>query len=976
MVLPQDAAQASQASNVIAEREYQANLAQYEQDKKKYETDKKKAEEKAKAEAEQKKQVKSDYDTRRVEYIHQLQRTPGITSRKLNLAVHEWEARERGISKADFQKIVARDLANEKRARSQSAGLRASGNAQIKSANQAELKRLGATETSGPVKVSATLKTDRVPTAEGTAAKAQDFPESFQYKPQVKKTNSPAENFAAIADPNASGFREPTKPQAPIPPQKKGESIRNQIAPILIPLKQRSDVGYAPDGKPVQGAPQRQGDFQVGDKNFTYASQALEYAEMQSRKNFITPASLTEYSKLFTTTYTVGNKEFATKKEAQRYIETQNDNPKLTPTSQAQFEISKFLDKASQWKSGNPIIDTSYSTVIGYPLGTTRSIVEGVNVLDNIGKTVLPKYTGIGSVETDPIPIQRTGDEVLLPIAIEESGVRGKILGEIRNDSIEYAKKYSVGDLMGGAISTYVPIGMGVKTVGVAAGKLIVRKTAPKLVGVATRGSTPLVIKKPVIIQPRKPVIGKDVLYKNISTRQKGISGNPKLSPTYTPDPSPNIGTGVIPKENIIGRIEFSKGFIPNKPSRPFTPLDTKKPVAPDPYYKPARRANEIDYTDNFQIGFERTNINLGYGVVKTPPKTFKTRLVKEDPNYQPSIMSQFSESKIRLGTGQAKIPKIKGETTYADLQFRRFQTSATIVGKIKLSPGFLPSKVKPSVKTFKKLDFQNPWRVKTRKFDEPKIDKGDKLVGKDGSVQIVKTKDEFIKLKKPKKTPLDIINKPESTAETPKAISARPIVILAKPAGRLPIKKRKPMESRTAQQQIYQEPEYQRTNLPQRTGGIISAKTSARIISKTAPKISPRSNVRIIPRISQKQPQKIAQSNKLKNTSPNPVRPKLRSRPIFKTRQPQRTRLTEVPKDPLRKRAVAAVLPPIDDRKEKKRKKKSDQFDFLGNTRLGNIEGLFRRSEIMTGDKKIVKQIRKDKKAGFKERGVRIFKR
>ncbi len=39
MVLEQDAAQAAQASNIIAEREYQAAAIQYEKDQKQYESD-------------------------------------------------------------------------------------------------------------------------------------------------------------------------------------------------------------------------------------------------------------------------------------------------------------------------------------------------------------------------------------------------------------------------------------------------------------------------------------------------------------------------------------------------------------------------------------------------------------------------------------------------------------------------------------------------------------------------------------------------------------------------------------------------------------------------------------------------------------------------------------------------------------------------------------------------------------------------
>ena len=61
-------------------------------------------------------------------------------------------------------------------------------------------------------------------------------------------------------------------------------------------------------------------------------------------------------------------------------------------------------------------------------------------------------------------------------------------------------------------------------------------------------------------------------------------------------------------------------------------------------------------------------------------------------------------------------------------------------------------------------------------------------------------------------------------------------------------------------------------------------------------------------------------------------------------------------------------------DEKKKNKSSKSKQYDFLGNTKLDSIEGLFRRSTIIHGDKKISKQVKKDSKAKFKERGVSFF--
>jgi hypothetical protein len=104
--------------------------------------------------------------------------------------------------------------------------------------------------------------------------------------------------------------------------------------------------------------------------------------------------------------------------------------------------------------------------------------------------------------------------------------------------------------------------------------------------------------------------------------------------------------------------------------------------------------------------------------------------------------MSGFKESKVRLGVGQSKAPKPKIQTSYADKQFRGFQKSATVIGKIKLSKDFLPSKI-TQPKPFKFTG--GVGRGKPRKFDEPKPKKGESLTGKDGSIQIVKSKSDVV---------------------------------------------------------------------------------------------------------------------------------------------------------------------------------------------------------------------------------------
>jgi len=69
------------------------------------------------------------------------------------------------------------------------------------------------------------------------------------------------------------------------------------------------------------------------------------------------------------------------------------------------------------------------------------------------------------------------------------------------------------------------------------------------------------------------------------------------------------------------------------------------------------------------------------------------------------------------------------------------------------------------------------------------------------------------------------------------------------------------------------------------------------------------------------------------------------------------------------RRRAIAGGwVNVVEGEKKKKTTKDKKTVDFIGNTRLDNIVGLFKRREIISGDKASAKQLKRDKK--FKEGG------
>lgn len=856
-----------------------------------------------------------------------------------------------GVSATTAFNAIQKDYQTEKNVRKrQSAGLQAQGSAQIASASRTELARLG-----GGTLVSANINQNRAPKAPGVAAKAQDFPLSFQRAPQQAAiSNDSVKNFAAIADPNASGFGK-SKVQAVVPPMRNDQSIRSRINPMLIPQAQRSDIGYSPAGLPIQG-PSRQGvKYSVKDsKGKVRTFNSLEAAEKFSKRlprNVVAPIGSIESNYLnYSVKTPEGTKRFATEKQAADFISQREKTPNLQGTSRTQYGISKFLDRAAQYKSDNPIVNTAFVGLIAQPLGAVRSIVEGVNVADNVGRTILPKYTGIGKVNTDPIPIHRTGDETILPVAITDTGVGLKSPGQIGRDTIDYSKRYSVPDLIGGAAVTYVPIAAGIKTVGTAAGKLIVRKTSPKLVSVATRESKPTrtLVKSPRVISARKPYqVSGDELLGRVKSSQQSISGttrltpnkNVRLDPNYRPS-NPTLTTGYFPKDNVVGKITLSKGFVPGKAERIAKPLQ-QKPVQPDPYYKPAGRANEIDVSgSSLDASFTSTRISttsVGKVISTKPPSRFTSTRI--------SFMSLGRPPKSSIPQA-AKTPE-----------------------RISRKPFRLSDVSKGTGGT----------RGTVRRFSDPKVEKGDRLVGSGGSLQITKQKPVLKKKSAFTSTRVSL-----STTQSPSRVTMASIPRMA-PARTATVTKQatgakttqSSAQSITAKQGAVQESAA--ANQAAITGQVSRTGQAAR--SGQGTKSSARSSVSFKPMSALKPAVKtgsiLATGSAQAFASPSSQKPKLSSRQAFKAASPQRqsARLAQ-PSTPPRKKKVVPVLPFLDDDKKKKKRGSSRQKrpnDFLGNTRLDSIEGLFRRSDVIHGDRAISKQVRKDRKSGFKTR-QRIF--
>ena len=246
------------------------------------------------------------------------------------------------------------------------------------------------------------------------------------------------------------------------------------------------------------------------------------------------------------------------------------------------------------------------------------------------------------------------------------------------------------------------------------------------------------------------------------------------------------------------------------------------------------------------------------------------------------------------------------------------------------------------------------------------------------GLQQIAKTKD-GIKIKNiPKTKTIPVKPKKESVPVSSAGVDpkVKSKIRIIPPVLRDNRKKKKLMPS-IAGVGHYEPDTVQRIKISQKQKPILSSKLDTKLDSKLDLSVAQNTSQAQklyssqIPKQGQKQ--KLATAQRFR--SPTPLKPKAKARvtPKFKGIQAVKSALAFADPPPQRRRVVAAIIPPFQRQETKKRRsKKTKSHDFLGNTRLGNIEGLFKRETIIHGDKKIKKQIKKDKKAGFK--GIKLF--
>ena len=369
-----------------------------------------------------------------------------------------------------------------------------------------------------------------------------------------------------------------------------------------------------------------------------------------------------------------------------------------------------------------------------------------------------------------------------------------------------------------------------------------------------------------------------------------------------------------------------------------------------------------------------------------------------------PSVLRQVADDRARndivktlLYTSKSFLKDIKKQTRQPNYEraasdFADFQKSlepkpqrySNIVGTIKFSEGFIPNKNPTKVTKKPDTDVKEEPLFKQDKINKKKIfDDDDKPAGWETkpvegglgtgttTVQLVKSETKkqsktSQKLIQDKKNPTPVprdFTKLESERTLPKTGSS-PLKLVPVPRGK---RKRKQTETITSSTTVS---EIQTTTLRSQT---VSASTSTQTISGivSTQKIRPTQKSRSVTRTSQplvqSVPQKVSAAIKPKQALRSSPQPRPRSRPKFRFRT--RVRPIQSQPDPIpgRARTVVGFAPPSEKKKEEEKKSKNrKRKEFLGNTRLDKIEGLFRRSEIVSGDRRVAKQVKLDK--AFKE--------
>ena len=463
-------------------------------------------------------------------------------------------------------------------------------------------------------------------------------------------------------------------------------------------------------------------------------------------------------------------------------------------------------------------------------------------------------------------------------------------------------------------------------------------------------------------LSDRGEVIGK---YSEITARPRAatqkdvkiVSGKKteivKLDPTYKPRERFEGGFKDLQKDRgeIIGsNTPLSKSPIA-KQSDIKLPIQTKiKPVQIDPFYKPAKRANEIDLSrDDILVDFTSKKVKLGKG--RSRPSDIlrgkKDKPVDEDYFYKPS--KRVNEIDLDDSADVFKFPKKEQLKSEVQLDLKR---------------------------ELKRLKRTRPeFKKETLSFGG----EGKYLAGKSGRQQLLQIqRQEQITKKKlitKRQTPVNLNwSEKIETTEIPK-VGKVPITVII-PVKKQEQKKKPYLEQRQFVEAFEIQENKQRPRITsistERFGQVstprlmekIGYSTAQRTKLKTPQKmvtpqryvqvIQPRTNIQFS-RTTTRQAQKLTQPSPTKFptrlSQPVALKPKQRTIQVLRSSRPPRNPIT-----------ITIFKEPKEKPKNTKQKETKSEINFfLGNVPESQISGIFKRKEITLGKESITKTRRGD---------------
>ena len=422
-----------------------------------------------------------------------------------------------------------------------------------------------------------------------------------------------------------------------------------------------SYIGFGPDGAPIQGPPKP------------------EYVESE----VIIPSTMMNFKSIYTVEYGEKTYEFTTKKEANQFIEKIEMEKPFTDAKYLPLEsLYSWVDKGARFnkknseENPNDVIAAIMSAGSSFQAGIFNTLTLAGDLLDEhiIKRPVLDKRQVVMSDTYYDKGVQEAISDV--DFSTLHSFITSFPSLNPRDDINIFKKAYAGSKEQWNKQTAAQNLGQSIMIAPVVA------------FDIATWGQGGLAlirnISKPIVKLAVKPTLPKliDATIQSTKITTKTIKTS-KLKGTTRANEIPQ-SIGIIPKENMIGKIKLSDDFIPNKSEKPFIPR-TDIPIDLDPFkvkadLPPMRRLGSnqkdkniparVDYdslfgNDNALARFDITKITLGKGIKKLPVKT-------HNPNYI-TASSDFVDFQKSL------IPK---SSKYDN-----------IVGKIKLSKDFIPNK-------------------------------------------------------------------------------------------------------------------------------------------------------------------------------------------------------------------------------------------------------------------------------------------